>query len=493
MKDKKLVFLTGATGNMGSHTLNELLKRSDKFNIRALILDTKTERRKMERYKHHQNLECIFGDMRDAAIIERCVRGVDYVLHIGALVSPMADKQAHACMAINYGSTVNIINAIKKQDHPDQIALVYVGTVGETGCRMPPIHWGRCGDPIKPSVFDYYSVSKIASERAVIESGLAKWVSLRQTGMLPINRAGMSDPIIFHQNLNNVLEWVTSEESGRLMANVCEEEVPEQFWRNCYNIGGGERWRFTNYQLMGKSLNTLGFDLKKCFDPRDFALFNFHGQWYTDSDKLNDILKFRFIDPEDYFRKQNKVIRVLKTIPFLNLLLPGNKWLKKMYDKLKYHERGTGWMIEHHKTDWIKAFFGSMEKKNRIKSWENGYQLINPSRVPTYLNHGYDESIPRSQLSIKDMKEAGIFRGGLCLSEDMKRGDMYTPLKWRCHRGHEFEATPYLILKAGHWCPVCETESWNYTEKAKHSPFFAQVWDPLHDEDEGVCVKKEFQ
>ena len=44
---------------------------------------------------------------------------------------------------------------------------------------MPPIHWGRVGDPIKPSMFDYYAVSKVAAERYVIESGLKYWVSLR--------------------------------------------------------------------------------------------------------------------------------------------------------------------------------------------------------------------------------------------------------------------------------------------------------------------------
>jgi len=49
---------------------------------------------------------------------------------------------------------------------------------------LPPIHWGRVGDPIKPSIFDYYAVSKIASERLVIESRLEYWVSLRQTGIM---------------------------------------------------------------------------------------------------------------------------------------------------------------------------------------------------------------------------------------------------------------------------------------------------------------------
>ncbi|MBR2858588.1 MAG: SDR family oxidoreductase, partial [Alistipes sp.] len=38
---KKRVFLTGATGVMGTATLNELLSRGDKFDITVLVRDTK--------------------------------------------------------------------------------------------------------------------------------------------------------------------------------------------------------------------------------------------------------------------------------------------------------------------------------------------------------------------------------------------------------------------------------------------------------------------
>ena len=37
------------------------------------------------------------------------------------------------------------------------------------------------------------------------------------------------------------------------------------------------------------------------------------------------------------------------------------------------------------------------------------------------------------------------------------------------------------ILEGGHWCPECERKSWNYGRRAKVDPFFAQVWDPLHE------------
>ena len=84
------------------------------------------------------------------------------------------------------------------------------------------------------------------------------------------------------------------------------------------------------------------------------------------------------------------------------------------------------------------------------------------------------------------MKEAAAFRGGKLLSETMKKGDLQTKLSWQCHNGHVFESSPYTIVKAGHWCPVCcspETE-WNFDALSKKIPFFAQVWYDTHENDE---------
>ncbi len=51
---------------------------------------------------------------------------------------------------------------------------------------------------------------------------------------------------------------------------------------------------------------------------------------------------------------------------------------------------------------------------------------------------------------------AAKFRGGDCLSENMKKGNLSEKLKWKCgHCGAEFEASPALILLGGHWCPEC--------------------------------------
>jgi len=119
----------------------------------------------------------------------------------------------------------------------------------------------------------------------------------------------------------------------------------------------------------------------------------------------------------------------------------------------------------------------------KIGTWDT-FKVERPSEEPTYLDHGYDESKPTSELGIKDMQKAAKFRGGECVSKVMVKGDMFTPLVWRSARGNTFEMSPNLVLKGGHWCPEELPWPWDYDTEAKINPFFAQVWYPLHDKKE---------
>jgi nucleoside-diphosphate-sugar epimerase len=124
----------------------------------------------MKKYKNDPAVTIIWGDLTDYDDVLKAVSLSDVILHVAALVSPAADKHPDLAWKINYGGTENIVKAIKSQPNPDLIKLVYIGTIAETGNRSVPVHWGRIGDPIVPSLYDYYAVSKIAAERLVIES-----------------------------------------------------------------------------------------------------------------------------------------------------------------------------------------------------------------------------------------------------------------------------------------------------------------------------------
>ena len=473
----KTVFVTGGTGTMGQETIKQLLSRSPRFRVRMLARPSEKNRAVVKKMANPM-LEVVWGDLTDWDCLRRCVAGADYVLHIGAMVSPASDKYPEKTLRTNIGSTIAIIEAIKAQPNADDIHLVYIGTVAETGDRQYPIQMGRVGDPINPSIHDYYAISKVFSEYAVFESGLKHWVSIRQTGQYPTNEGSGEEPIIFHQPPNNVLEWSTATESGICMANICEDWVPESFWRKAYNLSSGKGWRFTCWEFTDLCLAGMGLTFADTQDPRRMAQYNFHGHYFSDSDLLDNILHFRCIDPKTYQQGIVNAMKEMMANPVIAAMIPGVEAMKAHNVEIGRKRMGYDWMMENNETDWINAFFGSREEAEALPSLEEGYKLFHPSEEEQFLDHGYDESKDFETLDMEDMKQAAAFRGGEVVSECIE--SVYQPIEWKCAFGHTFRATPNTVLRGGHWCPECLRHEWHYAEIARKNPFYAQVWTPIH-------------
>jgi beta-glucosidase-like glycosyl hydrolase len=61
-----------------------------------------------------------------------------------------------------------------------------------------------------------------------------------------------------------------------------------------YNIGGGAGWRLTNWELQTRTAGALGVvDVRGWYERNWFATRSFHGQWYSDSDRLHELVAFR--------------------------------------------------------------------------------------------------------------------------------------------------------------------------------------------------------
>jgi len=65
---------------------------------------------------------------------------------------------------------------------------------------------------------------------------------------------------------------------------------------------------------------------------------------------------------------------------------------------------------------------------------------------------GHIRTSDSHRLTIEEMQAIAREKGGECLSE--KYVDCNTKLKWRCSKGHEWEARP-SSARRGHWCPIC--------------------------------------
>jgi hypothetical protein len=238
----------------------------------------------------------------------------------------------------------------------------------------------------------------------------------------------------------------------------------------------------SNYEFECKLLKTISCPApEKIFNPEWFVLRNFHGQWYADSDLLEGYLHFRSNRTcDDYFKWMASQVpwyfHLAKIVPPIFIKLGMGAIAKKP-------GLGTRNWIKNRHQDRISAYFGSYEDWQAIPGWDK-IRTERPSETPVFLDHGYDESKPKSEWDIEDMRKAAEFRGGKCLSPAMTKGDLSTPLDWKCQFGHRFKASPTLVLLGGHWCPECLPLPWNYDEIAKGNPFFAQVWYPFHDKKE---------
>lgn len=492
----KQVCVTGATGVMGSETVKQLSTLED-LKIKIFVVDSEKDRKiatsLVSKYGSDK-IDVCYGDLRNYDDVSKFIQNADYVLHIGGLVSPVADDKPVLTYAVNVDGAENIVKAIHENKLEDTVKVVYIGSVAETGDRNYPIHWGRTGDPIQVSVYDHYGVSKVLAERVFAESGIKHWAVFRQSGILYPGLLNNMKPIMFHVPLNGVLEWCTVEDSGRLMKNFVDFNLPDEFWNRFYNIGSGEFYRLTNFEFEDLLLRTCGLGSPKdLFQPNWFATQNFHGHYYADSDVLENYLKFRENLPtEEYFERMcnnaplefrvMKSAKVVKNVAFLA------KPFMKMIACDK--DFGTlGWVKNNDKTR-LDSFYGGKESFEKLPdNWSEyaikHYDTHVSASEKCKLDHGYDETKPFESLTVEDLKKAAEFRGGELVSTTV--GKMTDKLVWKCgHCGKEFEASPNLILRGGHWCPHCfiPKNAWDYGRIAENNKFFAQVWYPHHSHEE---------
>jgi len=112
----KQIFITGATGFIGYHTLNSLMELA-KYRIIALT------RRKRN---NADGVSFIEGDIRNASLINDVIKNVDYVIHMGG-----CKHDTGLLFETNVTGTNNIVEACKR--YGDLEKLVYLSSVGVIG------------------------------------------------------------------------------------------------------------------------------------------------------------------------------------------------------------------------------------------------------------------------------------------------------------------------------------------------------------------------
>jgi len=480
---------------MGREAVKRLAELEN-VRVRVLMRETAGEKRCAAGFTRRfgERIEIMFGDVRSYDDCLRLTAGVDYLIHMAAVIPPLADHAPELTVETNLGGTKNLIGAVIANGN--SAGFIYISSVAIYGNRDEKHPWGRVGDPLMISAFDVYGQSKAAAEFEVLGAGLARWAVLRQSGMLydGLLTANIRDGLLFHTPWNMPVEWVTAEDSGRLLANIVKKDSDgdaEDFWKRVYDIGGGKETRETGYETFEAGFGLIGGSVESFFRPNWNLTKNFHCMWFSDSDLLEDMFHFRRQSCDDFWRgyaKRHRLYRLGRAVP------PGLLRRMLIEPLLKDENAPVRWIREGDKAR-VQAFFGGEKGvKAMPESWKDvrlvcrsgDYERKKIYDGKSRLRHGFDEEKPDAELDGCDFGQAAEFRGGRCLSEAPKKGEMHVRLRWQCHEGHVFEATPYAVLRAGHWCPQCCLTPfvWRMDAVAEHSPFHAQIWLDTHSAEE---------
>lgn len=495
------IAITGVTGNMGQATIDELAKNDNIEKFKLLVLSSdKRIKDILKRHKKIKNkIEVIYGSLAQKEACQKLVEDVDYVIGLAAVIPPHSDQYPEKAVECNQIGIDNLVSAIEELGE-NQPRFIHTSTVALYGNRNSLHPWAQVGDPLLVSPFDIYSATKMRGEFRVLESNIKYFAVLRQSAMLHPNMLAdnMSDGLMFHTCFNAPLEWVTSHDSGVLIANIIKRDSEKKdldnvFWRHCFNIGGGAENCVTGYDTLDDGFKIIGGSVKDFFEPKFNATRNFHGVWFYDSKKLDDLFSYQSQTCKDFwteFAKNNGYMKLGKIVP--------KKLIKKfaIVRLFKNPNSATYW-AKHNDEAKMFAYFGGEEEYNNIpKKWvdfnllienkaENGekidYNALKTRKNAKMIDYFHD--LDSEEVTIKDLKNVAEAHGGKLLSK--KFNDLYETLEWENSDGEKFSARAYTVLKAGHWFNRTYVENvWDYDRLAKKDKIYAQVWYDSHAKDE---------
>lgn len=301
MKMKTSVLLTGAVGTVGLEVL-KMLVVDKTVDLCVFDLDNRKNRHMLSPYQNR--IRVIYGNIAHATDIRRIPSGFDYVIHLAALIPPLADKRPVLAESVNVSGTQKLIYHLESTS-PDCF-FMYSSSISVYGDRLhtPGI---RVGDPLFASEGDEYALTKIRAEKIIMHSRL-HWCIFRLTAIMKNHKLS---PLMFHMPLDTLIDICIPE----VAANAFVKAIPHarDLTGNIYNLGGGTPCVIRYGEFLDRSFSMYGLG-KSDFPPFAFADHNFHCGVYADGDILENLLHFRKCNMEIYFREFKSSVKLWKKV-----------------------------------------------------------------------------------------------------------------------------------------------------------------------------------
>ncbi len=262
---KNLYLVTGGAGFIGSNIVKEILNRGHK--VRVLDNFSTGKRENIHQFMPNPDFELIEGDIRSFHIVRDAVKGVDFVLHQGALPSvPRSINDPITSNDVNILGTLNVLEAAR-EFNVKRVVYASSSSVYGNNPKLPK------EESMKISPLSPYALTKYAGERYCqiytqiygVETVCLRYFNVfgpnqdpnsQYSAVIPkfinIMRNG-KQPIIYGDGeQSRDFTYVANNVQANLLACTAENAAG-----NVYNIACNERYTLNDLvALINKYLNT---------------------------------------------------------------------------------------------------------------------------------------------------------------------------------------------------------------------------------------------
>jgi UDP-glucose 4-epimerase len=154
---EKKILVTGGAGFIGSHLVDRLV--AEGYFVR--IIDDLSSG-KIENIQHHlrtNRVDFVKGDIRDASLVRKSVAGIDFVVHLAAIISvPFSVENPELTFDVNLHGTLNLLRSCTEEGVNKFVFISSCAVYGDP--ESNPVTEDIKTNPISP-----YADSKLIGER----------------------------------------------------------------------------------------------------------------------------------------------------------------------------------------------------------------------------------------------------------------------------------------------------------------------------------------
>jgi UDP-glucose 4-epimerase len=341
------VLVTGALGNVGQSTVEELLKQG--HTVSCLDLKTRPNvraaRALARRAVHGGGMNVVWGDLRRPEDVDAAVAGHDAVVHLAFIIPKLSstgfESEDHPDWArdINVGGTRNLLAAVEAQPRPPRLIFASSYHIYGRTHHLPPPR--TVDDPVNP--IEHYARHKVECEQ-MVRASRAEWAILRLAAAFPL--AMKLDPGMFDIPPENRMEYVHTRDAGLALANAVSS--PGVCGR-VLHVGGGPRCQYTYHEILAKVLGGMGVGP---LPDTAFTTTPFPTDW-LDTEESQRLLNYQRLTLDDYVHDMRATLGW--RCPLIRAFRPLARRL--LLSQSRYYRQGQ--------SDWLPAAIQGLKMKKK--------------------------------------------------------------------------------------------------------------------------------